>query len=201
MALKFVFTVVGACVFTEIVGYFIHILLHSNKIEFLSKNHMIHHLKVYQPKRGMRSADYLVSTYGRAQVDGVGLEWLGPIALILAAFFGAAYAFGMPLVLQAVFVVAALLWGRFIFGVMHDAMHLESFWMAKNPLTRPWFLHVRKLHDIHHLSIEDDGRMTTNFGICFFFMDRLFGSLKTKMSSFNEKGYKTALERYAYINA
>ena len=50
MALNILLTIAGACLFTEIAGYFIHILLHSNKIQFLSKNHMVHHLKVYQPK-------------------------------------------------------------------------------------------------------------------------------------------------------
>jgi sterol desaturase/sphingolipid hydroxylase (fatty acid hydroxylase superfamily) len=199
IALKIAATVAGACLFTEFVGYFIHILLHSNKIGFLSRNHMIHHLKVYQPKRGMRSAQYLGSTYGRAEVDGVGLEWLAPIAVILAGFFGVCWALEVAWYYQALFIAVALLWGRWVFGVMHDAMHLEDFWMAKNPLTRAWFVNVRRLHDIHHLSIEDDGRMIKNYGICFFGMDRLFGSLKTKMTSFNEKGYRAALERYAAI--
>jgi sterol desaturase/sphingolipid hydroxylase (fatty acid hydroxylase superfamily) len=201
MILKILATIVGAALFTEIVGYFIHILLHSNKIEFLSKNHMIHHLKVYTPKGGMRSTTYQGSTYGRAEIDGVGLEWLAPIAIILAGFFATATALGMAWYFQVLFVAAALWWGRFVFGVMHDAMHLEKSWWAQNRFTRGWFLQVRKLHDIHHLSFEDDGRMMKNFGICFFFVDRLFGTLKGKMTRFNNAGHAEAVKRYAYINS
>lgn len=200
MILNILATVVGACLFTEITGYFIHILLHSNKIEFLSKNHMIHHLKSYTPKGGMRSAQYLGSTEGRAEINGIGLEWFAPIGVILAGFFAVSYALGIPGAYQALFILSAALWGLWVFGIMHDAMHLENFWMTKHPLTRAWFVNVRKYHDIHHLTLADDGRMPTNFGICFFFMDRLLGSLSTKMTRFNEKGYQAALKRYSYIN-
>jgi sterol desaturase/sphingolipid hydroxylase (fatty acid hydroxylase superfamily) len=43
-------TILAAALIAELTGYLMHILLHSNKIAFLSKSHMIHHLVLYGPK-------------------------------------------------------------------------------------------------------------------------------------------------------
>jgi hypothetical protein len=69
-----------ACAFlvAEFAGYAIHILLHSEKLPFLSRNHMLHHLRDYGPARGLRSDRYRDSTEGRVGVLGIGLEWLIP---------------------------------------------------------------------------------------------------------------------------
>ena len=193
-------TVFAACLFTEFVGYFLHILLHSEKVAWLSRSHMIHHLKVYGPRKSLRQAGpYKDSTEGRAAVGRIGLEWILPIALILAAALAGLHALRVPLLQQAVFTAAALAWGKFAFGTMHDSMHVEGYWMADVPVLGGWFKAVRRLHDIHHLEFSDEGRMTYNFGICFFLFDRLLGSRLTKARAFNEAGYQAALKRYAAV--
>ncbi|MDE1975878.1 MAG: hypothetical protein KGI84_01305, partial [Elusimicrobia bacterium] len=70
-ALKTLGFFVGACLTAEFVGYWLHILLHSDKIKFLSRSHMIHHLISYPPDTPMRpSEEYMLSTQGRASLLG-----------------------------------------------------------------------------------------------------------------------------------
>lgn len=195
-----VLAVPAACLYAEFLGYWLHILLHSNKIEFLSRNHMIHHLVIYAPNKPMRqSTEYLKSTYGRASVLGLGMEWILPVVILLAITLTALQALGVSLISQVVFVSASLTWGWVMFGYMHDAMHLRSFWMERHPLFMRWFLRARKYHDIHHMDLDDSGKMPNNFGICFFAFDRLFGTLLTEHRRFNRAGLAAAMRRYAYI--
>lgn len=189
-----------AVVFTEFFGYWLHMLLHSEKIEFLSRNHMIHHLVVYAPNRPMRpSAGYIYSTYDRANVLGIGLEWLLPVGIILGAIHLAARGLGVPALQEGVFVGVSLAWGWLLFAYMHDAMHLQGFWMERSSLFRRWFLAARRRHDIHHMRLTDDGRMNVNYGICFFGFDRLFGTHVPEHSKFNREGLQAAMKRYAYV--
>ena len=72
--LRLAFAAVAGIVFCELVGYWLHVLLHSDRIRWLSRNHMIHHLKVYGPKKGLRSAgSYRSSTEGRVAIHGTGV--------------------------------------------------------------------------------------------------------------------------------
>lgn len=193
------FAVAGCC-FSEFVGYWVHILLHSHRIEFLSRNHMIHHLVAYSPARPMRpSGGYKTSTEHRANLLGIGLEWLLPLGLVQAGVFAGLHYLRVAAAHQAVFVAFSLAWGYLMFGYMHDNMHLKHPWLESNPRVARWFLHARRLHDIHHLNLTDDGSMAFNFGICFFAFDGLFGSLREKHERFNKKGYQAALKRYAYV--
>ena len=193
----------AGCAFTEFVGYFLHILLHSEKVAWLSRGHMIHHLKIYGPRRSLRQAGpYKDSVDGRYGFLGIGLEWLLPILLILvAAVAVCSLVLKISFLTQAVFMGVALAWGKFMFGTMHDSMHLEGYWLASVPVLGAWYRHVRRLHDIHHLRFSDDGRMPSNFGICFFGFDRLLGSYEARASAFNEPGYQAALKRYADVIA
>ncbi len=190
----------GACLTAEFVGYWLHILLHSDKIKFLSRSHMIHHLISYPPDKPMRpSEEYMLSTQGRASLLGIGMEWLFPIAVIMSALEFGLRAAGASGIHQAVFVVTALGWGTAMFWYMHDAMHLKRFWMEKNSLLGRWFLRARKRHDIHHMRIADSGLMNRNFGICFFFFDRVFGTLQAEHETFNRPGYEGAKRRFSYL--
>ena len=193
-------SIVAACVFTEFLGYWLHILLHSDKIEFLSRNHMIHHLVVYSPNRAQRqSTEYLSSTYDRASVLGIGMEWLAPIAIILPLMVLALSSLGVGVTSQIAFVATSLAWGHFMFGYMHDRLHMKGFWMERSGFFGRWFLKARKLHDVHHMDLADSGKMTKNFGICFFFFDHLFASFSAEHDKFNRRGLLAAMERYAYI--
>ncbi len=191
-----------ACLYAEFVGYWLHVLLHSNRIEYLSRSHMIHHLIIYAPDKPQRqSSRYLLSTYGRANVLGVGLEWLGPIAVLLGLSAAGLRVLGASWPTIVVFCAVALGWGASMFWYMHDAMHLQGFWMenARSNRLRRWFLRARHRHDIHHMDLTDDGRMSRNFGICFFGFDALFGSLLAEHNRFNHAGLTAARKRYAYI--
>lgn len=194
-------TLVLSIIFAELCGYVIHVVLHSQKIEYLSRNHMLHHLKVYGPTMPQRpDANYRGSVEDRAAVLGVGMEWLGPIGLILAIVYGVSYFLAIPFLYTNVFTAGALGWGYFLFGYMHDNMHLKNFWMERAPLIKNWFLNIRKLHDIHHLHVDNDGKMNVNYGICFFFFDKVFNSYKKEFSTFNKQGHLVALSKYDYIN-
>lgn len=203
MLLNVALAAFGGFVFTEVVGYFLHILLHSEKVSWLSRGHMIHHLKVYGPRRSLRQpGPYKNSVEGEDRYGflGVGLEWVLPIVLLIAAVVAlCSLVLRIPALYQAAFMGAALLWGHVLFGAMHDSMHIENHWLAALPVLGGWYRHIRRLHDIHHLRFSDEGRMPTNFGICFFAFDRLFGTYEEKAEAFNEKGYQAALRRYADV--
>jgi sterol desaturase/sphingolipid hydroxylase (fatty acid hydroxylase superfamily) len=198
--MHFLLAAAGACLFSEFVGYWLHILLHSHRIEFLSRNHMLHHLVVYSPDRPLRLSDeYLESTDHRASVLGIGLEWLLPLGLVTAFAMTALHFLRVAPADQAVFLAVALAWGWWMFGYMHDRMHLKHTWIESSPTLKRWFLHARKLHDVHHLTLTDDGTMAYNYGICFFLFDRMFGSLREEHARFNKIGFAAARRRYAYV--
>jgi sterol desaturase/sphingolipid hydroxylase (fatty acid hydroxylase superfamily) len=187
-------------VFSEVVGYIVHQLLHSEKIPYLSRSHMIHHLKHYGPKMSMRSDAYLMSIEGRASIGTVGLEWMGPLAVVSLLSIGSLLLLGAPLLYVIIGYVAAVTWGVVGFSMIHDAMHIRNVWLLRNPVLGRWFRRVRRLHDIHHVQINDSGKMQKNFGMCFYLMDKLFGTYSPSLGRFNENGYEKAKERYSFIN-
>jgi len=198
--LSYLLTLVLAFIFSEFAGYVMHILLHSQKIEFFSKAHMIHHLQIYGPQMSQRPNEgYIYSTTNRAGVAGIGLEWLAPVGVTVALIVGAGLLMGVGISHIALFVAGALGWGWFLFSYMHDSMHLKNFWMAENRFFKKWYVNARKNHDIHHMRVNDEGKMDVNFGICFFFFDKLFGSYKNNFEKFNQKGLEAAKQKYAFI--
>lgn len=196
--LLFITSLVGI-LYAEIVGYIVHRVIHSERFPILSKNHMIHHLEHYGPNMPMRSSGYKASTEGRPSIAGIGFEWLGPIALMMAPIVGISLLFNILPLYQFVFYSFSIIWGLVGFSYMHDSMHIADFWMLKVPMLNVWFKRARRLHDIHHISINDDGRMNDNFGIVFFFLDKLVGSYVTKISGLNREGFEKAKKTYSYI--
>ena len=197
--LEIVFTIIIGATIAEFFGYLTHIVLHSNKIEYLSRNHMIHHLVLYGPKTRMRSKDYLSPLVNRMGLFGVGFEWLIPIGLILALYLFLFWLLQPALHLSIIFLAVNVFWVVFFYGYMHQAMHLSGFWMLKNKYFKKWFNGVRPLHDIHHLEFSDKGLMNKNYGICFFAFDKIFGSFSPHHKPFNEKGYKKAEKLYDFV--
>ena len=86
-----------------------------------------------------------------------------------------------------------------MFSYLHDRMHVKNFWMERAPLVRRWFLRARRLHDIHHHALNDNGLMDRNFGIGFFVFDKLFGTLAFASFGFNQRGYAAARERFRSV--
>src|SRR5258708_36941951 len=77
-------SVICSCLVAELVGYWLHRLLHSGKLPFLSRSHMLHHLLLYGPMQPMRAEHYNNVTPGRLSLRNSGLEWLAPSAVALA---------------------------------------------------------------------------------------------------------------------
>ncbi len=200
MIAKLLLSAAAGCFYAEFVGYWLHVLLHSEKVPFLSRNHMLHHLVAYAPDKPQRpSREYLETTSDRASILGIGMEWIGPVVLILGVSVGALTALGVGAAEQAVFSAVALGWGALMFWYMHDAMHLRDFWMEGRSFWKAWFLDARRRHDVHHMDLSDAGRMNKNYGICFFGFDRLFGSFQDQHKRFNRAGLEAAERRYAAV--
>ena len=86
-----------------------------------------------------------------------------------------------------------------MFSYLHDRMHIASFWMERNRWLRRWFIGARNAHDVHHCTLNDEGFMDKNFGIAFFFFDRLFGTIAKGRPAFNQRGYRSALFRFGNL--
>jgi sterol desaturase/sphingolipid hydroxylase (fatty acid hydroxylase superfamily) len=185
-------------VVSELLGYLLHRLLHSGRIGFLSRSHMKHHLALYGPLQPQRpGAAYQDATTGDVAIGNVGVEWLLPGGLLLGASIAILSLMKVSLAHQAVFVAGTLAWSFLMFSYLHDRMHIAGFWMERNRWLRRWFVGARHAHDIHHCTLNDQGFMDKNFGIAFFFFDRVFGTLASDPPAFNERGYASALSRFA----
>jgi sterol desaturase/sphingolipid hydroxylase (fatty acid hydroxylase superfamily) len=182
----------------ELFGYWLHRLLHSGLIPALSRSHLIHHLLLYGPGRPMRSSLYHDATDDRFALGNIGVEWLAPSAIILFISWALMRLFHVPPVYQTIALATLLGWPILMFSYLHDGMHLENFWMARVPVLRNWFLKSRRLHDIHHHNLRDDGTMHRNFGIGFYFFDRVFRTLANRHCPLNRTGYRAALEREGF---
>lgn len=182
---------------SELLGYLLHRLLHSGKIGFLSRSHMKHHLLLYGPLQPQRAgSEYQDATTGEVALGNVGLEWLVPGAIVLAASVVVLHFLGTALRYQIVFGGTSLAWSFLMFSYLHDRMHVAGYWMERNRWLKFWFVPARRSHDIHHWALNDRGLMDRNFGIGFFFFDRLFGTHTQKFPEFNRGGYRAALHRF-----
>ena len=190
------FTITGSCFVAEFSGYWLHRLLHNDRIPALSRGHLIHHFLIYGPKQPLRAEKYHNATEDRFSLGNIGLEWLVPSALILASAWGVLSWLHVSRAYQAIALSTLVIWPVFMFSYLHDRMHLRNFWMTRVPLLKAWFVQARRLHDIHHRSLDDQGRMDRNFGIGFFFFDRLFRTISMRHRPFNCSGYRIAQLRY-----
>lgn len=185
---------------SELLGYLLHRLLHSGKIGFLSRSHMRHHMVLYGPHQPQRpSTGYLDATDDTIALGNIGLEWLVPGALLLAVSVTVLHFLRVSFTHQSIFVVGSLAWSFLMFSYLHDRMHIDGFWMERNPWLKGWFASAREAHDIHHWALNDQGLMDKNFGIAFFFFDRLFGTWTAQWPPFNRRGYANALHRFADV--
>src|SRR4029077_4125049 len=189
-------TLVDSIIVAEFAGYWLHRLLHSGRIPALSRGHLIHHFLVYGPRQPMRAHEYHDATDQRFSVGNVGLELLVPSSIILLFCWGVMALLHVPHAYEVLALCTLLGWPILMFSYLHDRMHIQNFWMTRVPLLRSWFLRARRLHDIHHRSVNSKGFMDTNFGIGFYFFDRFFRTMAKGHRRFNWQGYRTAMERY-----
>jgi len=158
---------------------------------------MKHHMVLYGPLQKQRPGEeYLDATTGQAALGNIGLEWIIPSAVILGAVVAVLSLLRTPLVHQAVVVGTILAWSFLMFSYLHDRMHMKNFWMERAPIFKHWFLRARRLHDIHHHALNNEGLMDKNFGIGFFLFDRVFATLSDENRGFNHQGYAAARRRF-----
>jgi len=190
---------IGAVLTAELLGYWLHRLLHTGLIAFLSRNHMNHHMVQYGPLQKQRTPQYHDATEGRIALGNIGLEWLIPGALLIAAVLFIFHFLHVRVAYQLLFIGETLVWSFLMISYLHDIMHVESIWLEKNRWLAPWFVRARRLHDIHHFGVNDRGLMDRNFGIGFYFFDRLFGTFSRQAEKFNRAGYDVAQSRFKSI--
>lgn len=188
--------IIGPCVTAEFMGYWLHRLLHSGWIRFLSRNHMKHHLVLYGPLDEQRSHKYHDVTHKSLSLGNIGVEWLIPAALLIMLVLTLLHFLGVSSLYRVLFLGGTLGWSFVMFSYLHDVMHIKGFWLERNRLLKGWFRSARRLHDIHHCVINNRGLMDKNFGIGFFFFDRLFGTFSAERGRFNRPGYEAARRRF-----
>src|SRR5215469_16300072 len=117
----------GSCISAELLGYWLHRLLHSGIIGFLSRNHMRHHLVLYGPLQEQRSNEYQDATNDDAVALGnVGVEWLMPAALLIAGALWLFRTLHVPWPYQLIYFTVTLGWSFLMFSWLHDVMHVEE---------------------------------------------------------------------------
>lgn len=191
-----ILTLAGSVFTAELTGYALHRLMHSDRFPAMSRAHLIHHLLIYGPNQPMRTAEYNDATTERPSIGNVGLEWIVPSGVILAACWIALWLLNVSLACRLLSTITLLAWPIFMFSYLHDRMHIQNFWMEQAPVLKWWFRKARRLHDIHHRSLDENGRMDKNFGIGFFLFDRIFRTLAKRHCPFNWHGYRAAVRRH-----
>jgi sterol desaturase/sphingolipid hydroxylase (fatty acid hydroxylase superfamily) len=189
--------IAASIIVAELLGYILHRLLHSGWISWLSTSHMKHHMVLYAPLQKQRPSEhYLDATTGEVAIGNIGLEWIAPSSVILAIPVAALRLIRVSLTDQAVSLGTILAWSFLMFSYLHDRMHMKDFWMGRAPVLGHWFVRARRLHDIHHHALNDNGLMDKNFGIGFFVFDKFFGTLAYASSGFNHQGYAAAQKKF-----
>jgi sterol desaturase/sphingolipid hydroxylase (fatty acid hydroxylase superfamily) len=191
---------VTAIVASELLGYWLHRLLYSGRISFLSMNHMKHHLLLCGPLQKQRPREeYRHATTGQVAIGNIGLEWIIPAGILLIVLAGLFRFLGIPAAYQFLFFGIVLAWSFWVFSYPHDRMHIKGFWMERAPIVKLWFCWARNLHDIHHRVVNDQGLMDKKFGIGFAFFDWLFGTMAPVQPRFNHAGLEAANERFHFV--
>lgn len=143
-------------------GYISHWCFHQRWSGRFYTAHMSHHKVLYPP------TDFYSDKYRDAGKDNTSvLFFLIFLPLILAAI--AITAFGIvPWFIGAIILIEMAIFGT-ANNVLHDSFHIrKTFWHRF-----PFFHRLIGLHIEHHRN------MKRNFGILFFWPDKLFSTFKT----------------------
>jgi sterol desaturase/sphingolipid hydroxylase (fatty acid hydroxylase superfamily) len=159
MALQFMYffmSILGGMLIVEVSGYFWHRWAEHNGIfgRWIQHNHIRHHEHDY-PTTKLRPKN---QTYKSAK----SWSWY-----LLTAFLVISVFLLVPAPYSFVVVASGLVYVKFVINYLHSRFHVRNHWLA----SRKYFQTIRRLHDIHHYG-------PYNYGILFFFMDRLFGTYR-----------------------
>jgi sterol desaturase/sphingolipid hydroxylase (fatty acid hydroxylase superfamily) len=148
---------VCAVALVELVGYLWHRF--AEHLGWLGDTmrycHWVHHELDY-PVESLRPS-------GRASYRKAG-SWtwfaLGGAAIVLMFLL-------LPLADAAALALGVVAYSWGVISYLHCRFHVDSHWLQRFA----WFRRLRRLHDIHHWQ-------PCNYGILFFGLDRLFGTLR-----------------------
>jgi sterol desaturase/sphingolipid hydroxylase (fatty acid hydroxylase superfamily) len=151
----FLFGVVAVAL-VEAVGYLWHRFAEhlgwmGNTIRY---RHWVHHEMDY-PIDNLRPA-------GQTEYRRAG-SWTW---FVLGAVAAALMFWLLPLWAAVPLASGVALYAWCVISYLHDSFHVQGHWLERFA----WFRRIRRLHDIHHWQ-------PCNYGILFFWMDRLFGTL------------------------
>ena len=144
-------------ILVEFVGYFWHRWVEHKEVlgKSISFRHYKHHEVQYPVNKLRTNGPY-------ESADSWTWYTVGILTTILAFVL-------LPVWYALTFVGTAWIYAHYIVANLHSAFHLSGgvhfLWKYK------WFQKLVKLHDIHHYD-------NCNYGICFFYMDKLFGTYR-----------------------
>ena len=146
---------IAAPLIVEFIGYFWHRWAEHREVlgKGVAFRHYKHHEKQYPVNKLHTSGPY-------ESADSWTWYAVGVISMVVS-FMIAPWQYALA------FSAGAWIYGHCIVAQMHSAFHVNGhrLWKYK------WFQRLVKLHDIHHYD-------NVNYGICFFLMDRLFGTYR-----------------------
>lgn len=152
------FVLIGPLVI-EVAGYLWHRFIeHEGKAgKAIQEKHVQHHEEDY-PTHALRPD---MGTYKSAH----SWSWyvLTVILIVMALVI-------IPRPYSYFAILGGLIYAKFVVSYFHKAFHVPHHWLQKYA----WFRKLTELHDIHHYQVA-------NYGIVFFFMDRLFGTYKQEL--------------------
>lgn len=149
--------------------YLWHIIAHQTWSGRMYRVHMIHHMKLYPPKRFL--SDKPLPSHSLWSLDGLCHQ--GPLfGLVLSEILLLRYLFKHSMKVRVdnkciYFMVAGLALFGHIGNVLHISFHIRGHWLERYK----WFLMCRELHWVHH-----KGDMKKNYMLVDFGMDELFSS-------------------------
>lgn len=167
--LWFVAAVFAGPLVVEVIGYFWHRWVEHNAVfgHSIQRYHIKHHEQDY-PVEKLRPAS---RKYKSAR------SWSWYLATLVLV--------GLTLVLVSrpynfVMILSGLVYARFVISYMHTRFHVRQHWLTRTS----FFQRIQKLHDIHHYG-------PYNYGILFYFMDRIFGTYRTTFPKSKQTNFRT----------
>lgn len=142
---------------TTFLGYWIHFAFHQPWSLWFYRAHMNHHQIQYP------SIDFYSDRYRSAGKDNTTTLFL-IAAIPVVLFLLLSILFGLISISTLLLVAGGTCFWGFLHDHFHDHFHIATSPWSKLPLFRNW----RKLHYVHHLN------MSLNYGIIFFYWDKLF---------------------------
>lgn len=160
-----IITIIASFIITTFLGYLIHWVFHQKWSGHFHKVHMNHHLNLYPP------GDLFSDEYREPGKDNTAkLFIIAAIPLILLLLL--ICFIGIISVTTLVTTILTIIVTGYLNDYLHDSFHINNHLLTKIPGLSFIFNKLVLLHCKHH---ED---MNYNYGIFWFFWDRIFKTYK-----------------------